>query len=55
MNKSLISSGEAAKILKLTVRHVGLLCRQKILKAEKIGRNYIIELESVKTYKKNKK
>jgi len=49
-----ISTGEAAVILGITRQSMGWLLRNGRVKAQKVGRNWIVEKNSVLEYKKER-
>lgn len=50
MPKDLIRSEEAARMLRVNRYHVALLCRQKKLRAVKVGLTWVISRRSVERY-----
>ena len=48
--EELISLSEAAAISGLSMKHLGLLARQRTLRAKKIGRNWVTTREAVAEY-----
>ena len=48
--EELISLSEAAKIAKLTPQHLGFLARRRLLRAKKIGRNWVTTRGAVLDY-----
>ena len=48
-----ITSSEAAKILGTSPSYVARLCRKRILKAKQFGKSWLIDPESVMSYKNN--
>jgi excisionase family DNA binding protein len=49
--KNYVSTAEAAEITGYKQEHINLLCRKEKIVAEKIGRNWLVNIESLKKYK----
>lgn len=53
-NDTLLTSGEAAKRAQITPRHVGLLVRQGILQAHRMGDRWLISATSLQNFITNR-
>jgi len=47
-----LSTAQAAERLKVTQPHVALLIRRGDLKAQKVGRNWIIDVRSIEAFER---